>query len=1333
MATAYFYDVGSGDLNDSANWWDDASHTTPFSGGIPGGGDIAYLDSDATSNSGITALGAWINNVAVSNVCSTGISCGSVSVTSSAFDGTVTVQLDMYGSASAGGSCVINCSGTVTLNGSSTVSGIGSASMASLAVNGTASWTNGITSCGTIDVASGATCTGTITCTGAVTSAGTIGGTINAGSSNITITGSGSISNSSTLTCGTLTTSSGSSGSGLTVYAAYYNIDGTTNITGGTITTDVTLAGSSAVAGITGTIGALSLAGGTTFSGDITSITSISMTCSSNGFGVTLTHATCSIGSVNITKGYIITSAAATVSGTFDLGQGEITGGTWNVGVIQSSSSCAISGGTLNVSTQMNFSGGMNASSCTINISSGASVTWSGGTITSCGGTWVAGDCYVNAATFTGFTVTSTGNLTVAGTWNNNVGTITGDLTVGGNFTGNVTMAGSANVYVNSYGTISSGSALGTIASMNIATNGTVNGISFSTNAMSVTGTGTVTGSTFTTDGLTVTGTTSSITGNTITLSGSNNVDTGDTWSGNTLSGTTSGTFLARGTASVQGSLSSVGAITIRDTADWEADAASTGTITINGSGQISAGTISCTGITANNSAVLSVATITVTGNVTLNNAATNGASIAASGNWTLNSTSSINGGTSSGVNLTVGSSASIIAGSMTFNKITNTGTISGGTLTMTGPATGDLHLSGTVSGISGSNLDTSGAITLDSAGVTLSGVTITAESSAVLITNGATFSGGGISLNGTASLTVDGGSYFDGSTSGTWNTTGDVTLDGSSIHFSNVTVTQVGNITMKNGVYCSENISACVDCIVESGCLVTGGNIYPSGNFEVYGGSTTINGCNIHDAVNIIIEDATISGGGTWTYTNSFTETNATIQNLNCQQNGSGLLATFIGGSVDPSYFESGAFDISGDFTAIDSQFVQVGTSTTVIDYNLGATQLTDVCCGGGYLWAIDNASPSLVWKIAYDGTATSYTTGQNGLSAICYSVKDDTVYAVGNSYVVKLSATGSILWTQTYSGTSSQASCCEALGIDKQPTGLIWFIDQGTAYIFNVDTSGATVNDYPTAGTVTPIAITPQNDGNVWFTAIAGGTDSYVVKVTPDGTPAPTYIYGSTAPLGKITRGGDGRLWYFDSAKVLSKITNAGSYTPVSSAFANNPYALCAGCDGTIWFGGATEFGNIETTGSNLNEYNTNSATSMCAGMDGNIWFVNNNGHVYKFPLSLMYIHDGPVINGIDNYFANPTLKADSGIAINNAEFTGGATAYSAIGLSTFNGTAMSGGLLWFGTSAHSTGVLSDRSKWTGTGMQAAGAEGGSYGPFTFQELTASVQPSNGYIIGG
>ena len=62
MATAYwFYGGVTQDLSDPTNWWDDAGHTTPFSGVIPGGSDSVIIlgSTMPTSNTTITLLKSW--------------------------------------------------------------------------------------------------------------------------------------------------------------------------------------------------------------------------------------------------------------------------------------------------------------------------------------------------------------------------------------------------------------------------------------------------------------------------------------------------------------------------------------------------------------------------------------------------------------------------------------------------------------------------------------------------------------------------------------------------------------------------------------------------------------------------------------------------------------------------------------------------------------------------------------------------------------------------------------------------------------------------------------------------------------------------------------------------------------------------------------------------------------------------------------------------------------------------------------------------------------------------------------------------------------------------
>lgn len=89
MATCYWYYGGTNqDLADSSNNWDDAAHTTPFSGnsgaGYPGSSDdLVILGSTMpTSNSGVTALHSWDSSGAatgttISGTVTSGIAIGS--------------------------------------------------------------------------------------------------------------------------------------------------------------------------------------------------------------------------------------------------------------------------------------------------------------------------------------------------------------------------------------------------------------------------------------------------------------------------------------------------------------------------------------------------------------------------------------------------------------------------------------------------------------------------------------------------------------------------------------------------------------------------------------------------------------------------------------------------------------------------------------------------------------------------------------------------------------------------------------------------------------------------------------------------------------------------------------------------------------------------------------------------------------------------------------------------------------------------------------------------------------------------------------------------------
>jgi RHS repeat-associated protein len=196
--------------------------------------------------------------------------------------------------------------------------------------------------------------------------------------------------------------------------------------------------------------------------------------------------------------------------------------------------------------------------------------------------------------------------------------------------------------------------------------------------------------------------------------------------------------------------------------------------------------------------------------------------------------------------------------------------------------------------------------------------------------------------------------------------------------------------------------------------------------------------------------------------------------------------------------------------------------------------------------------------------------------------------------------------------------------------PDNNLWFTerqdDLGNNAVGKI-TTGGTVTEYVVASSgrvVAGITNGPRGDGNVWFTESIPVTPpapftSKVGKITTSGTvtdyATPTNPI-STPPVGGITVGPDGNLWFTEpSANKIGKVTTSGTFTeytvPTSTS---NPYWITAGPDGNLWFteSGGNQIGRITTAGV-FTEFAIPTANStphgITSGPDGALWFTESN----------------------------------------------------------------------------------------------------------------------------
>jgi streptogramin lyase len=154
--------------------------------------------------------------------------------------------------------------------------------------------------------------------------------------------------------------------------------------------------------------------------------------------------------------------------------------------------------------------------------------------------------------------------------------------------------------------------------------------------------------------------------------------------------------------------------------------------------------------------------------------------------------------------------------------------------------------------------------------------------------------------------------------------------------------------------------------------------------------------------------------------------------------------------------------------------------------------------------------------------------------------------------------------------------------------PDGNLWFTEEFSSKIGRITTSGA-VTEFPLAPGVYPVGITTGPDGNLWFTENSSlvpdeVNNRRIGRMTPSGVVTEFTVPGPASgyELFAIASGPDGNLWFVDGVwsdyfagelpSYIGRITTSGSITefPVNSVYTINPPlgAITRGPDGNLWF---------------------------------------------------------------------------------------------------------------------------------------------------------------------
>jgi virginiamycin B lyase len=178
--------------------------------------------------------------------------------------------------------------------------------------------------------------------------------------------------------------------------------------------------------------------------------------------------------------------------------------------------------------------------------------------------------------------------------------------------------------------------------------------------------------------------------------------------------------------------------------------------------------------------------------------------------------------------------------------------------------------------------------------------------------------------------------------------------------------------------------------------------------------------------------------------------------------------------------------------------------------------------------------------------------------------------------------------------------------------PDGNVWFVDTGNNAIGRILVEGPFVEELVMFPSVMPSNLAAGPDNNVWFTESTG---TMIGRITTSGA-VTLFTEGVNAAAGiqRITRGPDGNVWFTEAGlNRIGSITPSGEILEYGSNISPSAglFDIVAGPDGNIWFSESATglIGRITPAGV-VTEFQTgidpkNAPLVLAAGPDGNIWF--------------------------------------------------------------------------------------------------------------------------------
>ncbi|HEU5001302.1 MAG TPA: choice-of-anchor D domain-containing protein [Actinomycetota bacterium] len=276
------------------------------------------------------------------------------------------------------------------------------------------------------------------------------------------------------------------------------------------------------------------------------------------------------------------------------------------------------------------------------------------------------------------------------------------------------------------------------------------------------------------------------------------------------------------------------------------------------------------------------------------------------------------------------------------------------------------------------------------------------------------------------------------------------------------------------------------------------------------------------------------------------------------------------------------------------------------------------------GNLWFTD-ATNSGVGKVATNGTgATVHATLTPSAEPVAIASDGSNLWFTEFTALIDQVGRTTVGGVETDFGVSTSLSL--ATGLTLGPDGRMWIAEKGANAIGAIAANagaGTKTTDYPLTGTVHPEAIVSLA-GNLWFTEQSTGK---IGEMNTSGTVLNEFA--AATGVDGLAAGPDGNLW-FTAPGVVGRMTTGGSVAtfPIASS---NPTSITAGPDGNLWFTdqGTNKVGSV-TTGGTVQEYAVPTAgafssstnippTGITAGLDGNIWFTEpNTGKIGKLLIS-------------------------------------------------------------------------------------------------------------------